>query len=183
MTSVADFVRQRGLMVSPDWTMEPWRSAQPALHWLGRAPTGESPGLSVALPADDLRAIVEAMASVLTSSSGMSSWSSHRLASALQAVAIASGGEPPEALVQAVWEATEAHQLDRPVYEFSREFGRQLLGTYRGDSRWRFDWLKAPSSGAQACFTYWTIGVKPERFTDELEADINRLTAGRGFEF
>lgn len=183
MTNLIDFLQSRGASQQPDWRAEPWASARDALSWLGLASAPSEEARGTGLPDEELHALAGAMASELVAPDGVRPWSSHRIDSALRSASIASGGAPPEALLRAVWDNMAGHGLDAIVYEFSREFGRQLLGTYRHDSRWRFDWLGRPVSSGQACFIYWTIGVKPDRYSDELEGDVARLTSTSGFNF
>jgi hypothetical protein len=153
------------------------------LAWLGLAPAATETITKGRLTGPELEALATAMAGELISAEGVRPWSSYRLISALDSMTSASGGEPPEALLKALWDAMERQELDERIYEFSREFGRQLLGKYRHDPRWKFDWVESPRSSAQACFVYWIIGVKPERYTEELESAVLRMTSSSAFEF
>lgn len=183
ISPIIELVRTRLVGKQIDWSAEPWASAMAPLAWLGLAPEPTEPRTRGRLTGPEIEALASAMAGELISAGGVRPWSSYRLVSALDSMSLASGGEPPEPLLKALWHVMERQELDEKVYEFSREFGRQLLGKYRHDRRWNLDWVTSPRSSAQACFLYWTIGVKPERYTEDLESAVTRMTSSSTFEF
>ncbi|WP_437537461.1 hypothetical protein WME79_18335 [Sorangium sp. So ce726] len=109
-------------------------------------------------------------------------WSSERLATAQAAMASASGG-PPEPLLASCWDALGRRTLDESCYQFCRDFGRQLLARYRDDPRWDLEWMLAVPSAAQACFRYWTLGVKPALWSGRVEAETLSALDGHPFQF
>lgn len=118
----------------------------------------------------------------LRNDDGACAWSSYMLETGFKKVSHAVGG-PPELLLKEFWRAMESRDLDENTYHLSRALGGELLGAYRSDPRWSLDWMTNPQSAAQACLLYWTIAVKPEKYTSELEQQVTILLADSVFEF
>lgn len=124
--------------------------------------------------AADIEVLCRNIAHGFVDASGNFSWSSGMLETALEAAAVASGGLP-ERLFREVWSLMADRELDENCYQFCRDVGRQTLGAYRHDTRWDLSWMLGECSPSQACFRYWVIGVRPDLWSDDLEANTMEI--------
>jgi hypothetical protein len=97
-------------------------------------------------------------------------WSSGRLDSAIKAIEDAVNGLP-EPFLRSAWEFLNNVPLDARCYEFCREVGRVILGNYRSLPGWDLVWMTVRGSPSQVCLRYWTIGIKPTLWGEELERE------------
>lgn len=181
-SKVRDYVSRTrsGENVLVDWTSAPWASAQPVLHWLGLGPNQTRP---VRVPADaEAVAFLGAMMADRFWETGTLAYSSGFIASGLDALSSASAG-PPEALVLAIWGRLGANLFTPEVAAFCQAIGREVLGRYRENRDWDLSWMAESASPSQACLRYWTLGVKPELWTDELSTEAEKLKQEFGFGF
>jgi hypothetical protein len=94
-----------------------------------------------------------------------------------------SAGCAPEPFLRSVWGLLSQHALDASTYEFCREVGRLVLGHHRSDPDWDLTWMRGEATPSQACWRYWTIGVKPVLWDAELERQTMGLLKEYSFQF
>lgn len=178
MTEVSEFLERP---TEVDWSVEPWASAHPGLHWLGLAPpVGEFVGAGLA--PDELTDLTRALATRLMGAREARPWSSQWISDAIDAAARAEGGVP-EFFVREMMLAASRMDLDAALYEFCREFGRHMLAGYRKKVGWDLGWLAPPRSTGEACFVYWVIGVRPDRFVGMIAESIEKVMRDSGFPY
>ena len=150
-----------------DWAEYPWSAAYPVLAWLELAPRGLKVERSLPLDEASVMTLATAMYGRLCQEKVLA-WSSHMLETGLGALRDACGG-PPEALLKVVWEESKDRLLDSNYYEFCRALGRSILAAHRTETGWDLMWMLNPESDPQRCLMYWTLAVRPDLWTDEVE--------------
>lgn len=179
MISVREYV-ENGVKPTVDWQVSPWSEALPLLKFLGMAPNETIEGTCErALPPEDL-ALLCAMTVALFETPKGPAWSSEMLRQALSAASRAAKG-PPEALIFEFWLTLEKRPLDRNCWDFCRALGNATLAGYRKERGWDLAWMLNTSSDSQRCLRYWTLGVRPDLWTDALAAETNDAFSGYPF--
>lgn len=174
---------ERGSREDVDWRDPRWASARPVLEWLGIDTSTCVPSAArERLTPQELKPACDRMAASFWGRDGEPRWSGGQVRSALCAVAEALEG-PPEPLIVSLWTQLGPRDLTEQTYQFCREVGRVTLGEFRRAVQWDLSWMAGDARPAQACLRYWTIGVKPELWTDALEQETMLILAPYPFKF
>jgi hypothetical protein len=153
------------------------------LQWLGiKAPSAPLTTRRERLTPQELKPACDRMARSFWDESGELRWSGGLVDSAIGAVAEAAGG-PPEPFLLSLWAELRRRELTEQTHQLCRQVGRVTLGNFRRDPHWDLSWMTATAQPAQACLRYWTIGVKPELWTDALEQQTMLVLARYPFKF
>ncbi len=180
MTDTGDFLASLG--ASDDGIDTRWKSAQPALRWLGLTTEHFQPEPEATrLGEDDVALLTDAMMRRFVQTDELA-WSSYMIETGLRAVADIVLG-PPEPMLKAAWRLLANRRLDENSYQFCRSFGRGVLSNYRKATGWDLRWMLGPASDCQVCLRYWTIGVLPDLWSDEAEDQTESMIANYPFEF
>jgi hypothetical protein len=181
MTDLAEFLAsaKSGQRLEVDWTTAPWAPAHRALRWLGFAPEIGEVRPSAVLSSADVDLLCREMVTRFTNPDGQLAWSSHLLDRAFDAIEVALDA-PPEPLLRAVWDSLADRPLDRLVYNLARAVGVEVFAKRRHDSRWDLSWMLRTRRPSQVCLRYFTIGVRLDRWNEELERETQEVLAAHG---
>ncbi len=162
-----------------DWSAPPWVAAHRALLWLRIAPEIATPPLAP-LSTSDTMLLCDRMVARFVNADGSLAWSSHMLSTALEAISFAVRGAP-EPLLRAFWELLRDRHLDTLAFNFCHAIGIEVLSRRRVDTGWDLSWMLTSTLPCQVCLRYWTIALRPEIGSDELDAETRNILGASGF--